>query len=591
MEPFRFTCPHCNSLLRLREKMFVGRQVHCPECANALVIIQGSHGLAVEKITVSAPNRASDLRNHPVSDLSPPQAGRRGKLLDAPVVGIPPAIPWWKTPRVIAWGVAGGCALIAATFVIATSRPGSRSSSAAVESPPAVAESATDAADTSDPPEDVPALTPPGDTKHAESGKPPVQAPLRSDGEHKLLRIGHSLIAYREHHGHFPAGTESAPRLAPPERLSWMALLASESGAQPAPPIVRERAWQDRLNDAFVRRRLHEFQNLAVPQLTGADGYPASHFAGISGVGPDAQRLPLPHPRAGIFGDSRQTRLKDITDGTSQTMMVAGVHNQLGSWAAGGTPTMRSLTRQPYVNGPDGLGTGQPASMFVLMADGSVRSIAADMDPRLLRRMAAMADGLPLDSAVEGDPGDEPSVALAGGKPAAAQKGSEKPLMTLPGHGSPVPAGAATSKQTPVSPGTEETPRPEKVAAATPGADSPAAQAAKPERTPVPAKQVNLSVSLGQKLLKFERPKPAPLIDVLHEMAEMAGTTITYDAEELDSAAALLQRPAPGLRLEKVTLADILEKLLHPAGLTFRIDNDQIRIILRPAPKPTSASK
>ena len=74
---------------------------------------------------------------------------------------------------------------------------------------------------------------------------------------------------------------------------------------------------------------------------------------------------------------------------------------------------MRGLSREPYINGPDGFGTGSPDSMQVLMADGRVLAVSDKIDPRIFRRMAAKADGLPLDESEEGEPGDRLSL-LAG---------------------------------------------------------------------------------------------------------------------------------------------------------------------------------
>src|SRR5262249_21127427 len=116
------------------------------------------------------------------------------------------------------------------------------------------------------------------------------------------------------------------------------------------------------------------------------------HFVGVAGVGSDAARLPASDPRAGIFSYDRATRWDDIRDGASNTWLVLGVRDHLGSWAAGGPSTVRGLTREPYVNGPDGFGTGQEDSMLVLMADGRVRTVSRQADPRILRSLAAMAD-------------------------------------------------------------------------------------------------------------------------------------------------------------------------------------------------------
>ncbi len=51
---------------------------------------------------------------------------------------------------------------------------------------------------------------------------------------------------------------------------------------------------------------------------------------------------------------------------------------------------MRPLTQRPYVNGPDGFGSGQPGGMLAGMADGSVRFISKDVDPGVIEQLATI---------------------------------------------------------------------------------------------------------------------------------------------------------------------------------------------------------
>ncbi len=37
-------------------------------------------------------------------------------------------------------------------------------------------------------------------------------------------------------------------------------------------------------------------------------------------------------------------------------MMIAESQGYTGPWAQGGSATIRALTQQPYINGPDGIG-------------------------------------------------------------------------------------------------------------------------------------------------------------------------------------------------------------------------------------------
>jgi hypothetical protein len=335
----------------------------------------------------------------------------------------------------------------------------------------------------------------------------------------------------------FPPGTSpSASQLPVAARLSWQAILADRFEANHPQPVW-DRPWNDTVNDAFVRRRLLEFQNPAIAALTGADGYPATHFVGVAGVGNDATKLDASDPRAGIFADDRKTRLEDVRDGLSNTWLVMGACGQLGAWAAGGHPTVRSITRDPIVNGPDGVGTGQAKSMFVLMADGSVRTVSSMADSRLLRSMATINDGKPLP------PGDSPTSR-------DSEAGNVSSTTDVPDS---VASDGEDLDEIPLS----------------------------PQFAPEPVREkVDIALALQQPILLFELPRERQLADLLPTVAEMAGAPIRTDAAVLGSAIDRLNRTVH-LRLENTTVGDILESLLKPAGLAYRVESEQIVIVPR----------
>ena len=109
-------------------------------------------------------------------------------------------------------------------------------------------------------------------------------------------------------------------------------------------------------------------------------------------------------PRAGCFAYDRVTRIQDITDGTATTIILMDVSKDCGSWAAGGRPTIRALTKKPYINGPDGFGGNHPGAAMAAMADGSVHAISEKIDPKLLERMVTISEGKPVtEDAVQGN--------------------------------------------------------------------------------------------------------------------------------------------------------------------------------------------
>jgi hypothetical protein len=102
-----------------------------------------------------------------------------------------------------------------------------------------------------------------------------------------------------------------------------------------------------------------------------------------------------------------------------------------------------------------------------------------------------------------------------------------------------------------------------------------------PEFAPEPAaapRKIDLAVSLRQPIARFDQPRSKPLEEILVSVAEMAGARITVDRDELGPAAARLGEPV-ALKLENTTVGEILGSLLHSAGLSYRIEDDQLRII------------
>jgi len=115
-----------------------------------------------------------------------------------------------------------------------------------------------------------------------------------------------------------------------------------------------------------------------------------------------AAKLPRSDPRAGIFGYDEVARPADIKDGTSPTIMMVGSGAMSSPWMFGGGGTIRGA-REPLFDKATGLGTkglsGDGA--MVVMADGSVRHVSANIDPRVFKAMCTIhgADSVDLDRA------------------------------------------------------------------------------------------------------------------------------------------------------------------------------------------------
>lgn len=475
---FQFPCPHCAIPLRLRDRNLRDRQIDCPECQQPVVIRETESGNLYGEV----PEQTNSL---PQEVVTPRSNG----------IGLPIML---GLGAVVAVGLSF---LVRGNQADSISEPADRRDSVAA----AVIQDTTEL-------DQVIAPDPQVEPEDQVSPAGPEQVV-----EEKLQQIHVRLARYLSEHDAFPNGSVGSMD-DQQQRLSWLAKLESEYGVA-APPVDWSAKWNAVENDEFIRRRITPYDNPLIERRAGEDRLPASHFAGISGVGPDAASLPISDPRAGIFGWNRQTRLSDIKDGTANTMLVAGVADDLGSWAHAGKSTMRGFTQEPYVNGPDGFSTGQKDSMVVLMADGSVKTLQASIEPVIIRRMAAMSDGVALDA-----PADVPM-----NKPEPEFKGEPVP----PEASEPITVPMVVEKQS----------------------------------------GNTLAETLQTKLVKYELPRPVPLKQVLAELEEFL--QMRLDTSSISDATMATEVQ---VTLENVTLKAVLQEVLNQAKLRAEIRPDLIQI-------------
>ena len=476
---FEFPCPGCQARLRLQDRSLIGTRWNCPECQAPLEIKDAGHGSLVASL---APAPASTRLTPPAQAIAPRTAAALMAAILITGVGL-----------FVLW-------------------------------PPASS------------PEPVTVQPPPVDPVPVDPQPPQIKPPAvpLDPVEAQLTSLGRWLNGQHEQHGAFPAAVIGG-QLPLEERLGWQALYREDTEPGQRVPADRSRGWKDPANEPFVRRRATDLLNPRVPAVASDEGYPASHYVGVAGVGADAAKLPKSHPRAGVFGYDRRTTREDIRDGTSNTMMVVGVQEHPPAWASG-TGSVRGLTAEPYLNGPDHLGTGQADGMLVLMADGSVKFLSKGTDPKLMRRMAAMADGLPLDASVPGEPSDPVTP-------------SPPPQMVEGG---------------PPAPGL---------------ADPPITVELVPERV-----GYDTARGLAVSVTRFEIKTPIPLRQVLRQIVEMSALPI--DTSQVEDGSRLDQPVT--IELQQTTIRGILEAALKQVQLGYTEDAQGIHLKVS-GPPATSA--
>ncbi|MCA9114453.1 MAG: DUF1559 domain-containing protein [Planctomycetaceae bacterium] len=212
--------------------------------------------------------------------------------------------------------------------------------------------------------------------------------------KNNLKQIGLALHNYHDVEGTLPPGTMEVAELETEQRTSWLVAIlryAELSGLDDE--FDKQQAWNAGPNERPSKRVVGLYLHPGRSQSLTAAGYGVTSYVGLAGVGADSPTLPVDHKRAGMFGYTRAARFSDVTDGLSNTLMVSEAAGNPGAWAAGGNSTVRGLTAQPYIGGPDGLGGFRPAGANMLFADGAVRWISAEADPAVLEKLVTIAGG------------------------------------------------------------------------------------------------------------------------------------------------------------------------------------------------------
>ncbi len=376
---------------------------------------------------------------------------------------------------------------------------------------------------------------------------------VADDANHRGL-----LASLRGHHqakGSFPAGAGGSSLLAPETRLSWIATVL---------PFFDQEDWHQELqfgypwnspqNRPVTRRRLDSVVNPALGPSNTEAGFPVTHYVGVAGVGPGAGTLEPGHFRAGVFGFNRTTRLDDIPDGASNTIAILGVTKRLGAWAAGGNATVRALTKPPYVNGPDGFGSGQPDGMLVGMADGSVRFVSKDIDPTVFEQLATVAGGENTTvAALESTPIPRPTAPPNLAAPEPKQPAQQPPERPGPAPKSPEPA--------------------------------PGDLAGGPDAKPAAPVAVDVEARLETRILQIGFPG-VPLGDAVELVAQLSALPITFDLDAMIELGVTIHDPVT-VELSDATLGEVVEAVLAARGLTYVVDRGQI-LVTSPEKKQSS---
>ena len=158
-------------------------------------------------------------------------------------------------------------------------------------------------------------------------------------------------------------------------RHSWAtALLPYVDQAQLHEKIRLKLAWSAAENRPVFQQKLSIYSNPAISKLEDEKGYAMIHYAGNSLV----------------LQPGRKRLMKEITDGTSNTILAGEVNSNFEPWGKPGN------CRNPQLGinrSPNGFGSPFVGGAYFLRADGSVRFINENIDPKVLNALATPDGG------------------------------------------------------------------------------------------------------------------------------------------------------------------------------------------------------
>ena len=141
-------------------------------------------------------------------------------------------------------------------------------------------------------------------------------------------------------------------------------------------PSHRPTPWKNAANKAAFGTIVSSYQHPSVPDAPrNEEGYALAHYATNSRV----------------ICDTKTSRLSEITDGTSNTVLVGMVNAGFQPW---GDPTNYRDPANGFGGGPDAFGTpNRNGIIHFLRADGSVLRVRSTLSPVLCERLGDPRDG------------------------------------------------------------------------------------------------------------------------------------------------------------------------------------------------------
>jgi prepilin-type processing-associated H-X9-DG protein len=210
--------------------------------------------------------------------------------------------------------------------------------------------------------------------------------------------------------------------------------------------IDKQKSWTDEDNLPLASVLVPQFLDPQYPQSSwwakapNGEAVAGTHFVGIAGIGLDAADYsdgdPTVANKLGIFGYDRQMRLSDVTDKTSNTILLVQVPpTYKRPWMAGGGSNVVGVPEtgsiRPFVSTSRDGKRGTNA----LMADGSVRFISENVADDVFKALCTAKGGEPVflnrDAPLVPPPEGQPELKVIQPQVLTAPPKPPKPVETI----------------------------------------------------------------------------------------------------------------------------------------------------------------
>lgn len=202
------------------------------------------------------------------------------------------------------------------------------------------------------------------------------EAARRAQCMNNLKQIGLALHNYREMNGAFPPAYIADANGKPMH--SWRVLILPYLDASPLYAQYNlSEPWDGPNNSRLLAQMPAVY---ACPSHGNAPGNTTTAYAGVFG-------------EQSIFRGAQPVGMSDITDGTSNTIMVGEASESNIPWMK---PEDVDVSKHPSVGDPAGFNSRHTGGIMVLMCDGSVRYVPLSVNPQTLKALFTRNGGEPI---------------------------------------------------------------------------------------------------------------------------------------------------------------------------------------------------